>query len=313
MDDEYPQCPICFDIYGIDNKHIRAPKVLKCGDSLCKECLEKIIKRDNENFFLCPLCRGKIEKNKNIDDYIDNKQIITLVNSYFNLPKIEVENKEGKKKGPITYRIISLGNSNVGKTCIFQRILNDEYDQLTIPTVAQKISKPYYIKYKEQKYKIFFFDTAGLERNFNSMPNNYLIQSDGVLFVYDITDRSSFEDLSKWIDKYKKQKKEIIGLVIGNKCDIDKERKVDYEEAKSFSDNNDLGYYEVSAKLDKNVKKVIASLLKEIIDYNADYENLSSTTSDEIFQLNPEKLKKESFCSRFCKKLNPKNWLPSCY
>ena len=149
MEDEYPECPICLDIYGITNDHIRAPKILDCGDSLCKECLERIIKKSNE-VFLCPICKKRIRKNEKIDEYITNKQLISLVNSFFNLPKIDKANEEVNQKGPITYKIISLGNSQVGKTCIFRRFVDDEFNQLVQPTVSLFTFKPYYVKCQKQ-------------------------------------------------------------------------------------------------------------------------------------------------------------------
>ena len=96
-EEDYPECPICLDIYGNNLEHIKAPKVLQCGDTFCKECLEDLIKRENEEIFNCPMCKVRIMRNQNIDNYITNKQIIKLVNSYFNLPNIEVENQAGKK------------------------------------------------------------------------------------------------------------------------------------------------------------------------------------------------------------------------
>ena len=53
---DYPECPVCLDIYGIEENHIKAPKVLNCGHSLCKECLLSLIERSNENFISCPQC-----------------------------------------------------------------------------------------------------------------------------------------------------------------------------------------------------------------------------------------------------------------
>ena len=51
MEIEFPECPICLDIYGNTQEHIKTPKILKCGDTLCKECLENIIKRNENDYF----------------------------------------------------------------------------------------------------------------------------------------------------------------------------------------------------------------------------------------------------------------------
>ena len=303
-EDECPECPICLDIYGNNLEHIKVPKILDCGDSLCKECLEGIIKKEDEEIFYCPKCKEKIMKKQNIDSYITNKQLYKLVDSYFNLPKIEVENQEGNIK-PISYNIITLGNSAVGKTSLFSRLSTNKFQESYQPTIGLEISNPYYIKYKKQKYKLFFYDTNGQEK-FRNIPNNYLKHSDGILFVYDVSDEKSFNDLEIWYDLYKKEKEKVNGLLIGNKCDC--ARKVKYEEAKQFADSHGLAYIETSAKLDKGVKKALALLLEEIIESKALYNSIDSIKTNDKFQLDPKKLEKESFCKRFCKKVNPKNW-----
>ena len=137
----------------------------------------------------------------------------------------------------------------------------------------------------------------------SSITKNYLRHSDGVLFVYDISNRDSFEDLNKWYYLYKEEKIEVVGLLIGNKCD--KERQVDHNEVKNFADKNKLEYFETSAKLDKNIKKAIVSLLDKIINSHALYHSYSTESDkDEGFKIEPTQLKKESWCKKFCRKLN---------
>ena len=84
-----PECQICLDIYGINVNHIKAPKFLSCGHSICKECLKGIIQKSTENFILCPFCKEEIEKKSNVNNYITNKQLIQLVNEAFGLPKVQ--------------------------------------------------------------------------------------------------------------------------------------------------------------------------------------------------------------------------------
>ena len=146
--EENLECPICLDIFGINISHIKAPKILKCGDTICRECLEKIINNLKEEFFLCPLCEEGINKNKNIDGYITNRDIIYMVNSCFNLSSKEISN-DGKDK-PIEYNIISLGNASVGKTSIFQRLSKDIFTENTTTTLGCETCI-YNIKYKNKK------------------------------------------------------------------------------------------------------------------------------------------------------------------
>ena len=309
---EYPECPICLDIYGIDKNHIKAPIIFNCGDSICKECLEGIIKMSKENIMLCPCCREQIEKKQNINDYTVCKQLIKLVNSSFRLPENEeADNKDNKKdkQNIITYKIISLGDSGVGKTSIFKRLLNEKFEASYNATIYVEMLIPYFVKYKNIKYKLFFYDSGGQEKYMSGLPKSYMRQSDGVLFVFDLSNRKSFEDLNNWYKLYKNEKEKVIGVLIGNKCD--NPRQVQYDEAKSFANELGLEYFETSAKLDKKIKKAIATLLEEIIESKALYSSLSSVNTEdgnENFQLDPKKLKKQSFCDTFCRILNPKNW-----
>ena len=302
--EEYPECPICYDIYGINQSHIKAPKILKCGDSLCKECLEKIIKKSTDNFILCPICQKKDKKEGNIENYITNKEIIRLVNASFNIPNEQVEHNQDNKK-QISFKIIRLGSSGVGKTCILNRLKYETYKEDFSTTIMIEIMSPYYVKYKKQKYKLFFYDTCGQEKMFNAilredsipLPSNYLKQSDGALFVFDLSAKDTFDDLEKWYNKYKNEKENVVGVLIGNKCD--EIRQVNYEEAKKFADEHGLEYFETSAKLDKKLKKAIASLLEKIIDSKAHWNSLDK----ERFQLNPRKTN-EGFLEKTCKLLS---------
>ena len=260
MEEEYPECPICLDLFGNNPNHIKAPKILKCGDNICKECLEKTIKDTKEESFICPICKESIIKEENIENYVTNKLIIKMINDYFNSPQEGIENEEEDKA--TKYNIVLLGDPDVGKTSIFTRLSKDKFSETYSTTVGCDMTT-YYIKYKNKKYQLIFRDTSGQER-FKAVTKNFLRNIDGVLFIFDITNKESFEGLKSWYDLFKEQNEKVVGLLIGNKCD--NERKVDEEEAKKFARDYGLKkYFETSAKLDKKIKKAIAYLLEEII------------------------------------------------
>ena len=298
--DEYPSCPICFDFYGIEQTHIKAPKVLTCGDSLCKECLAGIIKKSQTDFILCPICQKEEKIYKNLDDYITNKELIRLMNAYFNISKKDIDNDDENK--PISYKIITLGDSGVGKTSIFARLLTEKFEGNYKSTLTVEISTPYYVKYKKNKYELFFYDTFGQEKMSSILPKNYLRESDGVFFIFDISNQDSFINLEKWYTLYKNQKENVVGILIGNKCD--NERQVEYNTAKKFAEEHDLKYLETSAKLDKNVKKAIATLLEQIIESQKKlYINITPLNKSPSFNISKEKQKeKKGCCSRSKKK-----------
>ena len=287
--EEYPQCPFCLDIFGTNKTHIKAPKILKCGHTFCRECLKAILKRSDEDFFLCPSCNEKVNKEQNIDDYITNQAIIKFINTCFNLSEKESENIDDGKI--IQYNIVLLGNSAVGKTCIFQRLLKDNFSDSYSSTVGVDINI-YYIKYKNKKYKLNIFDTVGQEK-YRSITKSLLRDKDGVLFIYDISNENSFRDLKSWYDLYKEENENVVGLLIGNKCDC--KRKVNEEEAKIFSLEHKLKYLETSAKLDINIKKAIATILEEIIkseSISREYKQI-----DTISISSRKKKKKDCKCS----------------
>ena len=152
-DDEFPECPVCLDIYGIGQEHIRAPKILSCGDSLCKECLDRIIKKCESEFFNCPYCKSQVRKSPNIDYYITNKEIIRMVNSSFYIKDREENDKLNKT---ISFNVITLGSSGVGKTSILQLIKNGQFNEQYSPTMFYERLSPYYIKYKKKNINFFF-------------------------------------------------------------------------------------------------------------------------------------------------------------
>ena len=154
-----------------------------------------------------------------------------------------------------------MGNCSVGKTCIFQRLLKDIFSESLLSTTGLELNV-YYIKYKNKKYKLIMNDTAGQER-YKAITKSLLRGKDGVLFIYDISNEKTFNDLKSWYDLYKEENDNVVGLLIGNKCDC--ERKVNQEDAKKFANEHGLKYIETSAKLDINIKKAIATILEEII------------------------------------------------
>ena len=282
--EEYPTCPICSDIYGVSQTHIKAPKILKCGDCFCKECLEQMIQKEKEEFFICPICKQKIKKEENIEEYVTNKLIIGLINSSFNLSNEEAKNNTTEKI--IEYNIVLLGNSNIGKTSIFNRLSKETFSEKLLSTVGCEMA-PYYIKYKNRIFRLNFFDPSGQER-FQSITKGFLRHKDGVLFIFDLSDQKTFDNLKSWYKLYKEENEHVVGLLIGNKCDC--ERKVEEELAKKFAKDYGLKkYLETSAKFDKNIKKSIAYLLEAIIKSKRD--NKDKNVDDISFSIASNKHK----------------------
>jgi len=163
--------------------------------------------------------------------------------------------EEEKKPKKIFYKIILIGDSLVGKTCLFRKLTKGTYSTKNISTIGMDqttVSKTISIPKdpndesspeEEFEFTIHLWDTAGQER-FRSITSGYFKQSHGLILLYDITNRTSFENLGKWIsavtdtlgdaDKGGSNKKKYAVLLLGNKADLEDKRKVTYDEAEEI-------------------------------------------------------------------------------
>ena len=109
------------------------------------------------------------------------------------------------------------------------------------------------------------WDTAGQER-FRNITASYYRGGHGVLVVYDITDRESFNNLNSWLIEIEKNaNKNVFKLLIGNKCDLESERKIEFSEGKAFAETNGMKFIETSAKTAEKVQVAFETLTNEII------------------------------------------------
>ena len=120
----------------------------------------------------------------------------------FNIPKSEFEESENNLN---KYNIITLGNSAVGKTSIFRRLIDENFINEYASTIGIGFIE-YRLKYRGNKYTLVFWDTSGQER-FKSLTTSYLNKADGVLFVFDLNNKDSFDSLESWYKFYKEKKK----------------------------------------------------------------------------------------------------------
>ena len=136
------------------------------------------------------------------------------------------------------------------------------------------------------------WDTAGQER-FRNVTKSYFQSSQGLVLVYDITDRESFEKLNFWVDNIKNNAPENVKFIlVGNKCDLANERKVSYEEGENYAKKFNIKFFESSAKDGTNVKEFFFYLANEIYqdDKTKGKDNKNS------LQLNANKKGKKKCC-----------------
>ena len=168
------------------------------------------------------------------------------------------------------FKIIIIGNSNVGKTSIINRFTDKEYSDKHLATLGCDFHMKT-IMINEKMIKIQIWDTAGMEK-YQSITKSYYRGAQACLIVFDITNRESFEAIDNWIENFNKFSNpniEKIILLIGNKCDLGIDRKISYEEAENYSRVNNLLYYETSAKDDINIHEVFYFLGSQLLKINS--------------------------------------------
>lgn len=152
-------------------------------------------------------------------------------------------------------KYIIIGDSGVGKSNILLRYVHDTFNEDFKTTVGVEFGAKN-IEINKKILRIQIWDTAGQE-NFRSITRAYYKSSVCACVVYDITNRSSFENIGAWLEDCRKQTPKSVSLVlIGNKNDLQEERQVSYEEGAEFAKNNDMIFLETSAKTGNNVNSV---------------------------------------------------------
>ena len=151
-------------------------------------------------------------------------------------------------------RLSIIGDSKTGKTSIINRYLGQEFSIDMISNIG--IDKQEVIKKMKDgnEMKIIIWDTAGQER-FHSISSGTIKNSQGIIVCFALNDRSSFDNVLTWLQDVREISSKIPIVLFGNKCDLIEERKVTNEEAKEFADNNEIFYFETSAKDNINIKE----------------------------------------------------------
>ena len=161
-----------------------------------------------------------------------------------------------------------IGNSGVGKFSLLTRFIDDTFSDRFLSTIGLDF-KVKTLDIDSKSCKLQIWDTAGKEK-FRNIISSYYRQSQGIMLVYDITDLESFQNLNSWIIEIEKNaSKNVYKILVGNKCDMEGERKISAEQGKDFASQYGMKFIETSAKESTNISEAFIEMTKEIINSSA--------------------------------------------
>ena len=188
-------------------------------------------------------------------------------------------------------KILLIGDSGVGKTSILVRFANDKFSSTFISTIGIDFKIKSLI-IKDKTIKLQIWDTGGQER-FRTITTSYYRNAEGIVLVYDITDRKSFLSIRNWISQIKLYTDLNVNIIlVGSKCDNINERIISYDEGLELSKDYKIDFFECSAKSNININEIFKTITEQVI------ERLLSKdiTKPNITITNIQPIKKRNIC-----------------
>ncbi|KAJ2780960.1 ras GTPase [Coemansia javaensis] len=163
------------------------------------------------------------------------------------------------------FKLLLIGDSGVGKSCLLLRFADDTYTESYISTIGVDF-KIRTIELDGKTVKLQIWDTAGQER-FRTITSSYYRGAHGIIVVYDVTESESFGNVKQWLQEIDRYASEGVNkLLVGNKSDLADKRAVDFTEAQEFAKSLNLSFLETSAKDSSNVENAFLTMARQIKD-----------------------------------------------
>jgi Ras-related protein Rab-1A len=175
------------------------------------------------------------------------------------------------------FKILLLGDSGVGKSCIIIRYIENNFSTNLMNSIGVDF-KLKNIQIDNKNIKLQIWDTAGQER-FRTITTSYYKGAHAILIVFDLSDRESFEHVRNWmadIDKFAKEG--VYRILVGNKCDLENSRKVRKEEGNEIANKYGIKYIETSAKETTNIDDLFESTAKHLLSKQINNPTLGKGT-----------------------------------
>jgi small GTP-binding protein len=161
------------------------------------------------------------------------------------------------------FKLLIVGESGVGKTCLLLRFADNLFEDDFLSTIGVDF-KVKEIVSDGKRIKLQIWDSAGQER-FRNITSSYYRNCSGIIIVYDVTRKDSFDKVTDWITEVRKFVPSVPLIVVGNKCDRE-DRQVSTEEGQALGEAQGLIFLETSAKANTNIENAFQELSKKLVE-----------------------------------------------
>ncbi|KAM8833881.1 ras-related protein Rab-15-like [Synchiropus picturatus] len=184
------------------------------------------------------------------------------------------------KQYDILFRLLMLGDSGVGKTCMLRRFTDREFDPAHISTIGVDF-KMKTLDIDGIRVRVQIWDTAGQER-YQTITQQYYRRAQGIVLVYDITSEPSFQHIVKWasdVDEYAPEK--VQRILVGNKCDEESFRRVSSEDGSKLAETYGMEFFETSASTGSNISESFTRMTEMVLQaHRRDVDSLLGSLDD---------------------------------
>lgn len=172
-----------------------------------------------------------------------------------------------EQTGPVNVKLLLIGNSSVGKSSLLLRFSDEQWlpEDESSATIGVDF-RVHKLDVKGRKVKLSIWDTAGQER-FRTITSSYYRGAQGIILVYDVSNRESFEALPRWYSELETYvSKSVVKIIVGNKVDKEFSRQVPYADGQRFAERMGSLFMEASAKTATGVREAFQEVVEKILD-----------------------------------------------
>ncbi|KAG1673559.1 hypothetical protein FOA52_003859 [Chlamydomonas sp. UWO 241] len=165
---------------------------------------------------------------------------------------------------PARVKIVLLGDSGVGKSCLALRYVRGLFDDSSRATVGASFMSHTVRLPSGEAARLDLWDTAGQER-YQSLAPLYYRGADGAVVVYDVTSARTFARAKAWVEELQQHSDQhTVVVLVGNKTDLWEQREVSEDEGRDYADSNSMAFVEASARAGTNVADVFEGLVRAL-------------------------------------------------